>query len=367
MEHTASLSDTRRRNLLWIAVAAMVLVVLAVLALWRQGEQAAPKRSEHILFPGLAHEYRNVARIHVVAKSGTVDLAFRPEKGWVIISHNDFPASFEQVNKTVVGMATLEVLEPKTQRADWLHYLDLDAPPKGNGILITLADDKGRELASVITGKSQDIGDKSGASGLYVRQPNSNQSWLAKSTLEPRSDIAQWYDKNILTLDRNQIRRTDVRPIGSPAYAVARDKPTDADFKLLDLPTGRELSYAGSPDGIGASLVGFTFDDAKPAKDFDFSNAWRITTQTFDGLTVTVEVIKQSPSQECWATVYAQGSTAKSGKEARAIDVKTSGWAFKVPAYKGQLFMTTLESLLKSNAPKAPAAADKDSDDDSDQ
>ena len=51
------------------------------------------------------------------------------------------PASFEQVNRTVVGIASLQALEPKTSRADWLHYLDLDAPPKGNGVLITLMDD----------------------------------------------------------------------------------------------------------------------------------------------------------------------------------------------------------------------------------
>ena len=87
------------------------------------------------------------------------------------------------MNKTVVGLATLETLEPKTARADWLHNLDLDAPPKGNGVLISLSDDNGQTLAAVITGKGEDIGDRTGGGGLYVRKPDSTQSWLARSTL----------------------------------------------------------------------------------------------------------------------------------------------------------------------------------------
>jgi len=34
-------------------------------------------------------------------------------------------------------------------------------------------------------------------------------------------------------------------------------------------------------------------------------------------------------------------------KEAAAINARASGWAYKLPAYKGQLFMTTLDNLLQ--------------------
>ncbi len=42
---------------------------------------------------------------------------------------NDYPASYETVNKTLVGLAALQTIEPKTSRPDWLHYIGLDAPP----------------------------------------------------------------------------------------------------------------------------------------------------------------------------------------------------------------------------------------------
>jgi hypothetical protein len=365
MSDTAIMQDPRRRNLVWLGIAALVLIVLAVLALWRQSSEMAPNYHRHPLFPNLAHQAKNVARIHVVSKSGTLDVAFLPMKGWVITSRNDFPASFEQVNKTVIGIASLEAVQPKTARADWLHYLDLDAPPKGDGILYTLSDDKGHVLASIITGKSADVGEQ-GASGLFVRKPDATQSWLAKTVFQPKNDVTDWYEKNLLSVDRSRIQETDVRPPdGGPAYTVRRDKPKDASFKLVNLPAGRQLSYEGAAEGPAAAIVGLSFDDVKPAKDFDFSNAWHDVTHTFDGLTITVDVIQKGA--DYWATIYAEGAAGKpaAGKESRAVDARTSGWAYKLPPFKGQQFMTKLESLLKQpNAPKtaAPNAPPQDND-----
>jgi len=56
-------------------------------------------------------------------------------------------------------------------------------------------------------------------------------------------------------------------------------------------------------------------------------------------------------------TVFPSLDPAKADavKEAAAINARASGWAYKLPAFKGQLFMTTLDSLLK--APPAPPAA----------
>src|SRR6185437_1191421 len=124
--------DQRRRRLGILAAIAAVLVILAILALWHQSEQTASRYRPAPMFPGLVHNVQSVARIHVSAKTGGFDVAFKPGKGWVVTSRNDVPASFAQVNRTVVGMANMETLEPKTARADWLHYLDLDAPPRGS-------------------------------------------------------------------------------------------------------------------------------------------------------------------------------------------------------------------------------------------
>lgn len=350
-------SDRRRRNLGILAGIAALMVVLAGLALWNEEREVAPHYQPHTFFPHLASRVAQVSHLRIVSKKGTIDVVFRPERGWVVQSAGNYPASFEQVRQTVIGMATLLALEPKTARPDWLHYLDLDAPPHGAGIEVSLMNDKGEALAAVITGKSEDIGDQSEATGLFVREPGSNQSWLARSVFEPKNNPGDWLGKQVLSVDRARIEQVDVEPANGPAYEVRRNKPTDEDFSLINPPKGREIAYAGAPDGVGAAIVGFTFDDVQPAKEFDFSDQGhptRLITRTFDGLTISVQTIQKGP--DYWAAIAAEGDPGKplAQKEARNIASQTTGWAYKLPPFKGQLFMTSLESLLKPPAGQQP-------------
>jgi hypothetical protein len=351
--------DPRRRNLLVLAVLAVVLTVLAVLALMHQSREVAPHYAQRSFLPGLASQVRDIAHIRLDAKSGTVDVVFKPERGWIVASHDDYPASFEKVRETVVGLAAMETLEPRTSRPDWLHYLDLTPPPKGDGITITLEDGHGRTLASIITGKNEDIGDPSGAVGLFVRRANSNQSWLVRSVFTPKTTAVDWLDKQVVDVDTSKIQEADVNPLNGTAYELRRDKPGDADLKLVNLPQGREIAYPGAADGIAGSISNFTFDDVKPARTFDFSDghATRLVARTFDGLIVTLQAIKQG--QDYWATISADAAPGKPSaqRQARAIDSRASGWAYKLPPYKGQQIMTTLDSLLKPPPEKSATPA----------
>jgi hypothetical protein len=365
MADTLAISqDPRRRNLSVLAGIAVFMVVLAVLALIHQSQEIAPHYQPQSFLPGVASQAREIAHIHIAAKSGALDVQFKPEKGWVVTSHDDYPASFDRVHETIVGLAGLETIEPKTARADWLHYLDLDAPPKGDGIAITFEDGQGRTIASIITGKNVDIGDPSGATGLFVRKADSDQSWLVRSVFQPKPDVNQWLDKQVLDVDMGRIEEVDVNPADGPSYEVRRDKPNVADLTLVDLPKGRQIAYPGAADGVAGGITGFTFDDVQPARNFDFSDGAhvsRVVTHTFDGLTITVNTIQKG--QDYWATISAEGAAGKpqAQKQARAIDSRASGWAYKVAPYKGRQFTTTLESLLKPlpTPPAAPPAPHK--------
>jgi hypothetical protein len=346
-------TDPRRRNLAILAAIAIVSILLAALGLWHQASLTGPKTEAETVFPQLPGNVRKIARIHIVSKAhGVLDIKFNPQHGWVLPQHSNYPAGFEQLRSTVVGLAALQTIEPATARADWYGKIAVDAPPKGDGTLIELSNDKGAVLASLIMGKEIDIGDASGAAGIFIRKPGDKQSWLARSVFEPKSDAASWLDKNVVNIDRARIQEADVTPITGPAFTVRREKPSDADFTLAPIPAGRELAYEGAADGIAAAITSFTFDDVRPATDFDFTNAPRIVTRTFDGLEVTVQIVTQGP--DFWATVYAEADPGKpdAAREARAIDAHANGWAYKLPDYKGKLFMTTLDSLLKPPAAK---------------
>lgn len=352
-------ADPRRRNLAILAGVALLTIVAAVLGVLHQAGFSERRERPELFFPSLADHVRQIAHIRIRSKDGTVDVVFKPEKTWVVANKDDYPASHEQVRATVIAMATLTQLEKKTDRADWLPYVDLTSPEHGgSGKEITILDDKGHVMASIITGKAVDIGDPEGAIGLFVRRPGETQSWLARAAIEPKGDLSDWLEKEVMTIDRARIAEAVVDPLSGPSYTVHRDKPSDADFKLNDIPKGRELSYDAAPDTVAAAVVDFAFEDVKPARNFDFmdsAHTARVVTKTFDGLVVTVNVIQQGT--DYWATVSADGTSPDARNEARQIDDRASGWAYKLPAFKGQQFMTPLESLLKpKGAPATPAA-----------
>jgi len=351
----AFLVDPRRRNLAVLAGVALLTFILAIAALWAaQSENPAPPAPAEFL-PGFAHEKGSATHIRIASKAGAFDVAFIPEKGWVVPQRHDYPANVALVQRTLVGLAALQTIEPKTARADWLHYVDLDAPPAGNGLLFTVSDEKGRTLTSLIAGKSEELGDASGATGLFVRHPDETQSWLVRAYFEARPNLSDWLSKEVVEVDRSQIQEVDVDPPGGGSYIVARAKPSGPDFALMS-PAGAKLGDPASADGVASALTEFGFDDVRPAQELDFGSpaAWRVVTKTFDGLWVTVHLVKDGAA--VWATVTAQAAPGTSGteKQAATINSHANGWAYKLSAFKGQQFMTTLDSLTK--APAAPAA-----------
>ena len=343
------LRDPRRRNIAVLAALALLSLFLAVLALDQRAAETAPKYAPEEYLARFANKLTQVTHIHIVSKKyGAFDVDFIPQKGWVLPGSDNYPASFPEVRKTLVGLAALSTIEPKTARADWYHYVDLVAPPKGDGVAITVSNDMGHVFADLIVGKSENIGDATGAVGLFVRKPGDAQSWLVASPFEPRANPADWMEKDIVAVDRARIQEADVHPANGPAYVLRRDKPSNPDFAIVDPPHGRELSYPGAPDSVASAIADFSFDNIKPVDDLDFSDgASRIVTTTFDGLIVTVDVIQQG--SDYWARVYAGAQPGKTDaeNEAHEINAHADRWAYKLSAYKGELFATPLESLLK--------------------
>ena len=348
------LADPRRRNLAILAGAALVSILLAFWALYEQSASLAPQSTRNEFFPGLASHVRQAARIHIASKKGgTFDVVFKPIRGWVIPQKNDYPASFVEVNKTLVNLAAMQTLEPKTSRADWFHTIGLDAPAKGgDGVEISVSDDRGHELAHLIVGKSEDIGDSSGAVGLFVRKPDETQSWLVRAEAEFQTAPDDWIDKNVLEIDQGSIQSTTVALPDGSSYEVRRDAKTDMHFKLSSMPAGREMASDTVADGPAAAITGFTFDDVKPSREVDFTNSARVTTKTFDGLTVTIDVAHAGTQYWAQLDAMAQSNDPNIAKQARTINARVNGWAYKLADFKGAQFTAPLESLLKPKGAK---------------
>ena len=335
----------KKRNLATLGGATLLFVLLAVFAVWQQSTSLAPKFEQRPFFPGLTDRINQLGEVAITSKTGTTHIKLQQGK-WVVVERNNYPADLGQLRLVAAGMADLTMLEPKTGRSDWFNYLGLGDPAKaGDGIDVKLSDGSGKAMAEVVVGKSQGTADDLGRTSLYVRKPNETASWLTRGNLAPKPNAADWLDHNVVAIARHRLKGATISPPTGPGYSLARDSKDQQDFKMLDMPAGRSLSFEGSPDGVASAALGFTFDDVAKADQFDFGMAPQSVTHTFDGLDIIVKIATKG--QEHWATISAAAINPMMQAEADALNAKTGGWAYKLPDMKMEQMVATREMLLK--------------------
>ncbi|HYM18262.1 MAG TPA: DUF4340 domain-containing protein [Micropepsaceae bacterium] len=348
------IADRRRRNLAILGSITALFLLLAALSVFERARELAPKFEPRPFFTDLAQQVNGLADVAITTKSGTFHVKMDNGK-WIIPEKGGFPADAQQVRAVAAGFAGLEALDMRTARADWHSYLGLVAPDKGGDASeVKLSDASGKVLADLLIGHTEGNADELGRTSVYVRRPTENQTWLARGYIAPKTAAADWLDKGVLNIARDRVKGATITPATGPSYTLVRDNKDAPDFKLVDLPKGRSLSFEGAPDGVAGAIVGFTFDDVMKAGDIDFSKASQSVTNTFDGLDLTTKIAVKG--MDHWATVNATATNPMVQAEATAINGRVGGWAFKLPDFKVTQFTATRDSLLKSPDEGKPAA-----------
>jgi len=349
------MSDFRRRNLTILGAAAAISVILAGVALYEDAEATRTQFTPGEFLPGFAAHVKDSARIHVVSHSGSFDVAYSPAKGWVLPAKGNYPAAFDQVRHTLLGLAALETIEPKTARADWLSYLGLETPPKGTGTEIVVSDASGHDLASVIFGNSTELDTGEGGTGVFARHSNDNQSYLARTVFTPHGELSDWVDTNVMSVDAARVNTVTITPFSGAPYTVSRAHSSDVDFKLDGPPPPKGLTASTSQiDLIPPIVSGFAFTDVKPASELDFSKPAHLDAHTFDNQNIHMDAVQVNGA--VWVRISAHpdpGTPTAQKQEAGMINARAANWAYELATERGQFFSMKRDNLFA----KAQAAA----------
>jgi hypothetical protein len=338
--------EKRRRILVGLGSAALVSILLAAFALEQRAAEGQPRYTPTEVLPGFSANVKNSALIEVTSHAGTFTVRGVNGKGWVLPGKGNYPANFDEVRHTLIGLAGLETIAPKTSRPDWLHYLALDTPPQGTGTLITVKDSKGAVLASLILGNMEELGDPNGTSGLFVRKPGDNQAWLARTVFTPHGDAAAWLSPNVLSLGATRLQEIAMMPAKGPAYTVHRLRPADPIYTLA-VPPKQGTPNSQMINAIAYAVNSFSLTDVQPASGLDFSKAGHAVARSFDGLLITFDILQQG--SDVWAKLLAStapGAAPMVVNEAAAINARNANWAYKLPPEKGAALLSDLPKLM---------------------
>ena len=340
---TSMMESRRGRTLAILGGVTLLCVVVAAGAVYQRSASLSPQFEQRALFPDLAKQVDGLTEIEVTSKTGAIHIRQTDGK-WVVVERDSYPADANQVRNAANSLAGLQIVEAKTARPELLSMVGLDAPPAGQATQMKLTAG-GMVVADVLIGQTQGTPDAMGRNAIYVRKPDENQSWLARGYLVVQSGIDAWLDKAAVVIARDRVKGAVVDPAEGPTYTLSRETKDLQDFKMTDLPRGRELSFEGSPDGVAGSIVGFVYQDVAKADTINFTGAPQTVFNTFDGLNITVQVATRG--MERWATVSAQATNPMVQAEADTINARNRGWAYKIEEFKANQIVATRETLLK--------------------
>lgn len=148
---------------------------------------------------------------------------------WVIPSHHDYPAeAAERLARTAASMIGIKkVAVTSRNKDDWDRYgvedpsSDTMAPAGKeepiHGTRLTLKDSSGNALVDLIVGKAVEGREKH----FYVRQPEKNNTFIAKLDVELSTKFADWIEPDLLKVSQN-----DVRHVLVDRYSVDENEGT---------------------------------------------------------------------------------------------------------------------------------------------
>lgn len=270
---------------LYTLIAVAVLALIAAFAINRSNrpesdvaDQAKP------LLPQLHGHVNDVSAITLTGADNKVLVTLkRGSDGWTVAEKSGYPADLAKVREFLLKLDAATLLEVKTSNPK--HYADLG--------VTDVSDKDAKGILVDISGLAQPlkiiVGNFNGAGGggTFVRMQGQEQSLLANGNLSVAKNIADWEKRDLADIASNRLKSVTLTNPDGKVLKVYKEQSGDSNFKVADVPKGRETSSEFAANGLGSTLAGLKADDVFAAKDaVPADKVYKAEYATFDGLVV---------------------------------------------------------------------------------
>jgi hypothetical protein len=218
------------KGFLILVVAAALSVAAAAIAIGTAPQYAATAEVGEKVFPNLMEKVDNVARIKIVHPEKTVNI-MRQGAGWVLAEADDYPAETKRLGKALLGLAQLELFEPKTRLKERYKELWVGDPQKkgGQAKLVTLFDKDDKVINKIIVGRTKfDVEGSEGGGGSICAAPTRSKvgSRRASSTSPTSNAIGMIAPSLISTTSASRKSSSAIRAARSFQFPNPIQKPS---------------------------------------------------------------------------------------------------------------------------------------------
>ncbi|HZP68224.1 MAG TPA: DUF4340 domain-containing protein [Rudaea sp.] len=274
------------KTLTYLAGAAIVALAAAIaINVSRRPESEANEKPKALL-PELHDHVNDVNQITLTGAEGkTLATLKRTGDAWNVVEKANYPADLAKIREFLIKLDQATILEQKTSNPKLYAELGVDdvKDKDAKGVLV--------ELAGLPQPVKLIVGNYNGAGGggTFVRRDGDAQSWLAKGNIAVAKNTADWEMRDLADIPSNRLKSVTLTNPDGKTLAAAKEQPGDANFKVADVPKGREVSSEFAANGLASTLAGLKADDVFPAKDMPPPDkVYKAQYAAFDGLVIDV-------------------------------------------------------------------------------
>ncbi len=338
--------------------AILSLIVLSLASVWYfsiDDESRIQQESDYgLMFPDLLDQLNDIRQIRISAYESaySVELA---DGAWGVSEFDFYPTPARAVSNFLVGLAQLRKLEPKTSDPEKFETLDLmgahvDGSPT---IEVDLLAQNDRALARLHIGKRRQSVRNFQLTEFHIREPDSEQTWLAEGGLSIPAQAIDWLDKELVNLDE-RIERVTIESSDNEPVTVVRSSQDPENFLLENTPEGHKIRYRFRLNDIGELFRRLKFEHVTRVSDW--SSRIKVNALTVDGLIITAMFgagehrnflrLKAESTRNAAPAVAA---------EVEELNQKWAGWMFEVSEVRRQTAELTMLDLVEPNDGSAAA------------
>ncbi len=295
-----------------------------------------------LYFTNLSQKLDDISEIKI-QQSGKSTILKKEDDSWLLTENNNFEANLKKVKANLTAISNMTKVEAKTRRPDLFDRLRLEDPnlPESKSYLLELLDTNNNSIVSVVIGKTRPNVLAKGRNGVYIRDVDSNQTWLVHSDLKISDGLSDWIDTRLIDLQVEDLVNMQVKRGQRTPIIFGRNASNNNIIELQDFELKADTRTPIGLKSVVTRSLWVEFDDIRKEKSVDKSLVdTSVEILTSDNDTILLSLYNDIDDGDgAWVTF--ENKTTKESLLGRV------GFQFHLNKLNKEEFIITLNEVLK--------------------
>ena len=182
--------------------------------------------------PELLGSLNNVTKVEITGPQNQVlSTLIKSNDTWLVEERNQYPADISKIRTSLLAIAEAKIMEQKTSNPDLYSKLGVEdvSSESAQGVKVLLEYDG--KVSNIVIGKPGPQINKT----RYVRNQDSNTSWLIDRKIDLNHDAAYWLRKDILSVEPDEVLEVIISLADGSRLDIKNTNQEENSFEVTNL------------------------------------------------------------------------------------------------------------------------------------